>query len=288
MSEEVVQLGPGNRLVGILTTPPSGVRDGALACLLMNAGMIHRIGPHRLNVKIARALAGCGIATLRLDLSGVGDSPPTVGGRHFREQAVLDLRDAMDHLELRLGVRRFVVFGLCSGAANGYRLALEDQRVVGTLMFDGFSYPTFRTHLLRRWRRFRSLSWSSLARKIPQWLARRLAPGEAEGGEGEGESEMGSPTREQFEHDMNRLVARGVAIYLVYSGSFLEHYNHASQIRDAFPKAAFLDSVRYDYMPDVDHTVTSLAAQRKVVAAVLEWVQSVAATRAQDQRVLSG
>jgi pimeloyl-ACP methyl ester carboxylesterase len=286
MREDVVQLGPGNRLIGILTTPSTGAHADAPACLLMNAGMIHRIGPHRLNVRIARALAGSGIATLRLDLSGVGDSAPAVAGKHFREQAVLDLKAAMDHLEQRLGVRRFVVFGLCSGAANGYRLALDDQRVVGTLMFDGFSYPTFRTHLLRRWRRFRALSWRSLARKIPQWLARKLTPTEAESDGSEGE--MGDPTREQFEEDMNRLVARGVAIYLVYSGSFLEHYNHASQIRDAFPKAAFLDKVRYDYMPDVDHTVTSLAAQDKVVGAVLEWVQSVAATRVEEHRVLSG
>ncbi len=224
----------------------------------MNAGVIHRIGPHRLNVKIARALAATGIATLRFDLSGVGDSPAAVGGANFVEQAVLDLQAAMDHLEGRLGVNRFVVFGLCSGAVNSYHLALRDQRVVGALMFDGFMYPTLRTHLLRRWRRFRLLSWTSLAGKIPRWLYERLAAAEAAAGVGD--DELSDPTRQQFEQAMNRLVARGVAVYLVYSGSFLESYNYDSQLRDAFPKAAFLDRARHDYMPDVDHTVTSLAA----------------------------
>jgi pimeloyl-ACP methyl ester carboxylesterase len=183
----------------------------------------------------------------------------------------------MDHLEGRLGVNRFVVFGLCSGAVNSYHLALRDQRVVGVLMFDGFAYPTLRTHLLRRWRRFRSLSWTSLAGKIPRWLFGRQAAAEAAAGVGD--DELSDPTRHQFEQALNSLVARGVAVYLVYSGSFLENYNYDSQLRDAFAKAAFLDRVRHDYMPDVDHTVTSLAAQRKVMAAVLHWIQGVARGR---------
>jgi len=32
---------------------------------------------------------------------------------------------------------------------------------------------------------------------------------------------------------------------------------------------------RYDYMPDVDHTVTQLASQRKVIAALRDWLHSV-------------
>ena len=38
----------------------------------------------------------------------------------------------------------------------------------------------------------------------------------------------------------------------------------------------FMSRIRYDYETDVDHTVTSQHAQRKVVAAVLDWAQSVA------------
>lgn len=284
MKEQVVQFGPSQRLVGIWTTPPTVLSD-APACLLMNAGVIHRIGPHRLNVKVARALAGSGISTLRFDLSGVGDSPAALGGTHFGAQAVLDLQAAMDHLEAQLDVRRFVVFGLCSGAVNGYRLALTDHRVVGAFMFDGFSYPTLRTHVLRRWRRLRSQSLMSLARKIPRRLFRR--PGATEEEVADGDDGPSHPSRQQFEQDMNQLVARGVAVHLVYSGSFLEHFNYPNQLRDAFPKAPFLEAVRVDYLPDVDHTVTSLAAQRKVIATVLQWVQSVAGQGGEDRRTSS-
>jgi pimeloyl-ACP methyl ester carboxylesterase len=273
MEEAVVQFGSDDRLLGIVTAPDELLPD-APACLLLNSGVVHRIGPHRLNVKIARAMAEHGITSMRVDLSGLGDSPAAPGAAHFGEQSVRDLQAAMDHLESTQGIRRFIVFGLCSGAVNGYRLALEDKRVVGLLMFDGFVYPTLKTHLLRRWERFRSLPWSSLARKIPQRLSRLLRPGASKSVSDD--AHLSIPSRQQFAQAMDNLIERGVAVYLVYSGSFLEGHNYHRQLRDAFGGARFLAHVRYDFMPDVDHTATPLAAQRKVIAAVGGWVQSVA------------
>jgi hypothetical protein len=139
MNETVTQLGSDKRLVAILT-PPTTLPAKPIACLLVNAGVVHRIGPHRLNVKLARLLAQQGISSLRLDLSGLGDSAPVSGRANFREdQPVGDLQSAMDYLEKEKGIDRFVVVGICSGAVNGYQLALADRRVIGLLMFDGFT-----------------------------------------------------------------------------------------------------------------------------------------------------
>ena len=74
---------------------------------------------------------------------------------------------------------------------------------------------------------------------------------------------------------MQGLVDRGTNVYLIYSGSFLADHNYAGQLRDAFGTARFLDHVRCDFMPEVDHTVTALASQRKVLAAVREWALSL-------------
>jgi hypothetical protein len=112
--ERIARIGPDERLLGIVTLP-AAPRPGAPAMLLLNAGVVHRIGPHRLNVKLARGLAQHGITSIRIDLSGLGDSPAAGGTSHFGEQALRDLQAAMAHLEQTQGIRRFVVFGLLLG-----------------------------------------------------------------------------------------------------------------------------------------------------------------------------
>ena len=103
---------------------------------MLNAGVIHRIGPHRFNVKLARALASQGAAVLRMDLSGQGDSGVHPQALPFQEQAIADLRAAMDHLQRICSVDRFVIAGICSGAFNGLATALVDERVAGLWMLE--------------------------------------------------------------------------------------------------------------------------------------------------------
>lgn len=275
-SERIACFGPHDHLIGIVTRPEHPRAD-APACLLLNAGVVHRIGPHRINVKLARALAQDGITSIRMDLSGLGDSAPAAAAMHSGAQAIADLRAAMAHLEATEGTRRFVLFGLCSGAVNAYRLALADTRVVGLLMFDGYVYPTFKTHFLRRRARVRTLSWRDLARKPAQWLV-RMSKTRPETPESAGSSDehLRRPTRVQFAQAMDTLIARGTSVYLMYSGSFIEGYNYDNQLRDRFRGAKFLDGIRHDYVPDIDHTATSLPAQRKLIAAVRDWIQGVA------------
>ena len=274
-TETIARFGADERLLGIVTLPARR-REDAPACLFMNAGVVHRIGPHRINVKLARALAAVGIASIRIDLSGMGDSPPAPGAVHSGEQTVRDLQDAMTHLEQTLGIKRFIVFGLCSGAVHAYWLAQRDERVVGVTMFDSYVYPRFKTHVLRRWRRLRTLSWQELARKPIEWLRRKPREATTQSGETSQDQHMAIPTRPQFAEVMNAMTARGVSVYLYYSASFLEKFNYHGQMRDSFRGQPFMSRIRYDYESDVDHTVTSLYAQRKVVAAVLDWAQSVA------------
>lgn len=278
MSEALLAFGEGQRLVGVVASP-----DGPMAgtaCVLMNAGVIHRIGPHRLNVRLARRLEALGVMSVRIDLSGLGDSGAARMGRSFRDQAVADLRAAMDVLEREHDIHRFVLVGVCSGAVNSYAAALADARVTGLMMFDGFAFPTVKTRVLRRWiglRRLPVWAWpaklaSTLSRLV---LAKRPTPGE------DGDQPGEHPTAQQFEADMNTLAGRGVALYLGFSGGFLDHYNYQDQMKDAFPSAAFVRDMRCEYLPHVDHTITSLGAQTAFVEKVSRWVSEV--SRA-DQR----
>ena len=123
--EQAVTFGPDATLIGVYN-PAAASAD--VCCLLINAGVLHRIGPHRLNVKIARSLAQGGVASLRFDLSGRGDSRATAGTNSYSEQAVHDLRAAMDFVQRNGGPRRFIVFGICSGAVNAFQIAVADPR----------------------------------------------------------------------------------------------------------------------------------------------------------------
>ena len=70
----------GRRLVGILTEPAR--RDPKLpGALLLSPGLKHRVGPHRLHLKLARLYAGLGMPVFRFDYHGTGDSEGELPGR---------------------------------------------------------------------------------------------------------------------------------------------------------------------------------------------------------------
>lgn len=273
MTETVARFGPANGLIGIVTAPdaPGGCD---FACLLMNAGVIHRIGPHRLNVKIARALASDGITSVRMDLSGLGDSEIARTDKDFWEQAVVDLQAAMDYIQGACGIRKFVVLGICSGAVNGYSLAKIDPRVVGLLMFDGFAYPTWKTKVIRRWTRLRKLPFSTVVAGVvstaKRWLGSLAGTGKSAA---QASSPSFHPTKDEFASAMDAFVARGIAVFLAYSHT-LEQHNFARQLYDTYPRRAFMKRVRYEYVPDIDHAFTTVEAQRKFISKVRDWAHT--------------
>ena len=129
MHERVVRFGPDKRLIGILTEPRAGSGDRP-ATLLLNSGLVHRIGASRMHVHMARALVKEGMTSLRFDFSGIGDSEPRRDGLTFEQAAVQEIRDAMDLLAHTRGIGRFILAGLCSGADMAFYGAQADERVI--------------------------------------------------------------------------------------------------------------------------------------------------------------
>ncbi|MFN0185509.1 MAG: alpha/beta fold hydrolase [Aquabacterium sp.] len=248
-----------------------------MALVLLPAGVVHRVGPHRFNVKLAHAAALAGFHCLRLDLSGVGDSRTPTGARPYLEQALIDLRDALDHLGARLGVTRFIIGGICSGADHAFRAALVDDRIVGIWGLDGFTYPTNRSRWLWRWFRLQ-LAWQAPVRAWPGKAARmarralsRSAP-PSMGVAGAPPTSRGAPSAHVFGQQAQALTDRGVRCLLMYTGAILAHYNHAGQFAQAFRGLAFVDRVTVRYLADIDHTLTTLSAQAVVIAGLINWL----------------
>jgi pimeloyl-ACP methyl ester carboxylesterase len=279
LKERVVRFGDSQSLVGIQTSPAAQVDASRPAILLLNAGIIHRIGAHRLNVKLARFFAGEGYTALRFDLSGIGDSPPSRSGAGFEMQAVHDIRAAMDFLQAETGAREFVAVGICSGADNAYAAAAHDERLRGLVMLDPYAYETpqakIRFHFarslqLRRWRRagmrrlrlLRDRLFPSLASNTPP--RKRIIANYV----------RTPPPLEEYGGNLARLVQRGVRIYMCYSRGMFALINASGQFFSTFRAYSLEKNVRVETLPEVDHTYTEIREQAALAKRVLAWIQS--------------
>ena len=134
MMEEPLQLGEGGRLFGILTRPDDE-GHGAPVFVFLNAGLLHRAGPHRLHVRLARRLAAHGIHSLRVDLGGLGDSLAPQGVT-YPESVTVDFADILELISTETGLTSTVLVGLCSGADNAIRLTADNPAVSGLVLMD--------------------------------------------------------------------------------------------------------------------------------------------------------
>lgn len=268
--EELVRFGAKNHLTGTLARP-SAQAPRPVAFLMLNAGVIHRIGPRRFNVKLARVLAGQGFVSLRLDLSGQGDSLRADGTLSYEDQVCQDLQAAMDAVQQACGIRRFVVAGICSGAVAGLRTALADPRIAGLWMLDGPAFATRRSTLVRLWQQWR---WQPL-HSVKGWLKRLLpSPGPTASGTAAPPAVADARalwTIDTFAGALASLHARGLQLYLVYTGDMLWQYSYERQFRDTFKGHGFVDHVRCELMREADHTLTTLAVQQEVIARIVAW-----------------
>ncbi|MBS0454281.1 MAG: alpha/beta hydrolase [Proteobacteria bacterium] len=301
--ESALTFGPEGTLIGVLTEPETthpGAASG-IACLLLNVGINHRVGPRRINVKAARRLADAGIASLRFDLSGVGDSRASGGSEDFRAQALADMRAALDQLQSATGATRFLLFGICSGAANALILALGDTRVIGLVMLDGYIFPSKGVRIERKLRRWAAFPFNPALRSNyagwMDWVAWARAPGDAQARskalgrllgrssptstEDTGLYQANAPeyAAPEFARDINALVARNVDVYMMYSVT-INTVDHDRDLMRELRGEPFMSKVRYKFWPEVDHTVTSLAAQRDLLDEVCSWAQAIARPQA--------
>lgn len=139
--EEAVAFGTDDSLIGVITDPGRPARRTAgapppTAFLFMNAGVTHHVGPNRLYVRLARAVAGQGFVAMRFDFSGLGDSAVRQDDLPVEKSVVVEAQQAMDLLKARRGIERFVLIGICSGATVSYMVAKEDPRVIGAVIIN--------------------------------------------------------------------------------------------------------------------------------------------------------
>jgi dienelactone hydrolase len=268
--EHPFQFGPELNLIGILTEPDTAAeRRGLPIVLFLNAGLLHHVGPHRMSVELARRLAGRGIRSLRFDLGGRGDSETTRVTGSDEAQVLADVTEAMDFLERKYNVRRFVLFGLCAGADNAHATAVRDPRVVGAILLDGHGYWTRRSYIGHYLPRvFRPSAWLN-------YLRRSLGPPKQEIAEFgvHGQRRPFGP-RWEVEQEIQALVDRGAQLLYFYTGGVSYYYNYAGQFRDMFSALRARGKIEVEHYPNADHTYTFAEDRERLLARVVDWCSS--------------
>jgi len=242
--------------------------------VFLNAGLIDHTGPSRLWVGLSRALAAGGMRSLRLDLSGLGDSPVRPGQRRqvvYPLEGLEDIEEVVRQLEAE-NPEGVVLTGLCSGAYHAIEggIAFPVRAVVPINPFLNFDPEEVRSggelassrsavtpydgwiRLLLRYRRLVDFG----DRHVPPalwWLLERLGLHH-------------SPAR-----GLERLAERGVKVQLICCE--LEARQFTRRARWTMRRLQRSGLVRLHVLPPgADHTLFGAAARQLASEAFLDFV----------------
>jgi pimeloyl-ACP methyl ester carboxylesterase len=278
--ERIVRFGVGEGLAGILSVPRQP-RPGAPHVVLVNAGIVHRVGPNRLYVDMARRLSALGFTVLRFDLSGLGDSDSPASGASLIGSAIEDVRRALDYLGRSRQATRFVLGGLCAGADYSLIAAFEDSRIVGAILIDPSVERTRRSRIIHHLRRLRHLAtwwqvmrlahpiWSKSLRRVRSLIVMRAAEAHSER---HVDGYLAAWSKPQVEQALQAVIDRGLSLMVVFTGGVNQQYNYREQLFDLMPDVNFGGQLQLDFMPDADHSISDGAGRAALLESLGKWV----------------
>jgi pimeloyl-ACP methyl ester carboxylesterase len=276
ISEQAVQFGQQKSLVGILAQAAKAAPSDRPAVVILNTGIIHRVGHHRMHVAMSRRLAEAGNTVLRFDFSGIGDSASRADGLAPLESCLADIGDAIDWLESARQASRIILVGLCSGADYAVLYGYRDPRVVGLILLDPSIPPTARyyVHYIAR-RLIRLSSWLNVPlgrSRIWRMLTER-AVGALRSDWKSQRMRLQHPTaRSDLEQIYRNSVRRGIQFLAVFTGGRnASRQTYREQLLDAFPGVSFAGLLRLEYFKECDHTFMSQFHRELLTRLVIEW-----------------
>lgn len=134
MEKPVVLENHGQQMMGVLHLPE---KEGPVPAVALYHGFTGtKVGPHQIFVKMARALHAMGIAVVRFDFRGSGDSEGdfadmTVTGEISDAKKILDFLEGLPEVD----AQRLGILGLSMGGAVAATVAGTDERVKSLVLW---------------------------------------------------------------------------------------------------------------------------------------------------------
>lgn len=273
IQEQIFVFGNDRHLQGITTSQKKAESPKWL--IIINAGVIHKVGPFNLHTHVAREVAKSGWQCLRFDLSGQGDSHTGSYSGSREERILSDISQAIDFLKNGFSAQKIVVAGLCTGFDNAHKIAVRDKRVDGVIGLDGYGYPTKRFY----WHRY-SPTILSLGR-ILRYVLRQIGLGKPTQAVAEySENDVANvfywhlPSKEQYRKEMFALSERGVQSLYIYTGGAGLYFNYEQQNEDAFKGESFQKDVKTVYFPQASHSFMLQQDRSMLIESICDWLNS--------------
>lgn len=259
MNHEILQLQNG-RGYGFLhrADQPQPAR---VTVVMLNAGLIPRVGPARMNIELAERLSPLGFDLFRFDLPSIGDAPAGGGG-----QPVDRVREALDAVQSATGCSRFIIGGVCSAADLAWKLPERDPRIEGLILLDPYA--------IRggwfRWAQLRRL----LSRPIGDWpgmihrrLGKQAATAQATGRDW--------PTQRDFVRRNINMMSNGIAMFVLYTSGIGHYFLHQRQLDGSFPGHDRHPRMRMRFINDIDHIMFVPQQRRAILDDIADWLHGL-------------
>lgn len=278
-----------DRLVAIISRSRAPSPRGVLVVV---GGPQYRVGSHRQFTLLCRALAAQGIAAMRFDYRGMGDSEGSI--RNF-EEIRTDIHSAIDHFCVEVPeLREVVIWGLCDAASAALMNAHRDNRVIGLVLLnpwvrtsEGLAKTQLKYYYWSRlidrefWRKLgrgefavaasiRSLAstlklafgWNGM-RKPQDGLAETLA----------GAPNKMAPLPARMADGMSRFRGK---VLLILSGNDLTAQEFEGVVRESHRWRRLLATKRVESrkIPEANHTFSRAEWRDQVARWTIEWVRS--------------
>ncbi|WOH81861.1 alpha/beta hydrolase [Bradyrhizobium sp. BEA-2-5] len=291
-TEEPVVIRQAPLICGVLTRP----RDSHAAAdpvIFLNSGGVPHVGWARGTVEAARELAAAGVASLRIDLPGLGLSDDPGSNRLFLydSRTRFDVGAAIDWMQ-RAGFAKVELVGTCSGAFQALHTARADRRVRALTMINPLCFAWNSSYALEltAWKAYEaskanrgsqqqigaaegSAMTTKSAWKLPvSGSARRLVRRGLEAVKSTLSAMHPSALlgRNRVERWMRELCSRGVRVLMVTSDGDLSLQEIARHFGQDGKRLTSIPGVTRLTLPNADHSLTPRHARRAVVARLID------------------
>lgn len=292
--------------VGVMTYRSKEESRFDFCTILINAGLIHKVGPNRVYVKLARELAFKGTPCFRFDYAGQGDSLHPNVSRSFENIKNTEIIQAMDAVQKNTGINRFVLIGICSGAVDAFKVSLEDNRIIGLSLIDGVYqdkillnsiYPIaqrkskiryYKKYLFnyRRWMKILTgksgaITWGNLlfiVRFVSSQVKRKIIRPRKINNE---IAKTETHSKVNFSIcEWKKLFDKKTKIYLIFCEGDIAIDIFNLTIAKELINQNYKD-IQIELINDVDHTFTPIWAQELLIAKINEWINNISNTYVQ-------
>jgi alpha/beta superfamily hydrolase len=236
--------------------------------IFLNNGVAPSTGPARAWVEMSRALNRHGWGTMRLDVSGLGESPtrPRFHDDDNHARVVTDdISEAIDAAKSR-GYTQFILVGLCSGAFNAIEAQYADDRVTSFFALNPAVWVTprrWKCWLAPWWRLFefgmRKTPIRVRVLRLPRWLWRTLAFVRI------------TPPADLTLRHLARLGRRSTIVFSDDDAGFVDFERRTMRAIDEYQAPA--STVEVVVVGNLDHSLFGHGARETVTELLLDWME---------------